>query len=150
MKKLIATALGFVCLSSTAMADKVLVPGERTYASGEYVSCEESRSPNPWPTPAPTPRPTRRIRVAVAANRSCLEAIPTTDGKDIAKRAARCDSNNPERRALQGDCTIIDNNVDHALAQAVIARANTIIYDHQKDTVRDAAADKTYACVITL
>ncbi|MEK7358621.1 MAG: hypothetical protein AAB250_19400 [Bdellovibrionota bacterium] len=149
MKLLMLTVLSLTCLTSTALADKVILPGERVYASGEYVSCEDSR-PDPWPTPSPTPRPTRRIRVSVATNRSCLNAIPVTDGKDIAKRASRCDSNNPERRALQGDCSIIDLQVDHALAESVIGKANTIIYEHQKDTVRDAASDKQYSCVITL
>lgn len=150
MKTLIAVLAGLLSFASVAKADRVIYPGDAAvYVTGEYVSCQESH-PNPFPTPSPTPRPTRTIRVTVAINRSCLNDIPQTDGKDIARRASRCDDNNPERRALNGNCTLVDSQVDHGLAEAVIARANTIIYDYQKDAVRTAASDKRYLCTIEL
>ncbi|HVK61548.1 MAG TPA: hypothetical protein VM432_08360 [Bdellovibrionales bacterium] len=150
MKALLITVIGIIGFTSAAKADRVIQPGERVYANGEYVTCSDNGgSPSPWPT-EPPPRPTRRVRVQVDINRSCLNEIPRTDGKDVSRRAARCDTNNPERRALRGDCTLVDSQVDHALAAEIIARANTVIYNDQKDTVRNAASNKTYSCVIEI
>ncbi len=149
MKALLFTVIGVITITSTAMADRTIAPGERVYADREYVSCEEGRSPSPWPEPPP-PRRTRKVKVEVAANRSCLNAIPRTDGKATAKAANKCDDNNPERRALSGDCTLIDSQVDHSLAEDIISRSTTVIYDGQKDDVRDATAHKTYLCEILL
>lgn len=137
--------LSLLTVSSFAFAERILMPGERAYVAGDYVSCQ-GYGPNPVPNPIP--RPTRRIQVSVRMNRSCLDAIPRTDGKDIARHAKRCDDNNLERRALRGSCALRDNLIDHALASDIIARATTVIYEDQKNVVRDAASDKIYLCEV--
>lgn len=138
-------ALMMMVGTSQAMATVVLGPGETRYVSGDYVTCDPSFRPPP--PAAPLPPPKQVYYVNINPNVSCLLSIPVTDGRDVSRRAASCDYNNIERRELQrADCSLISTRVDHQLADEVIRKANTVIHEHQKDTVRDASSYKQYRC----
>lgn len=149
MKKILLSFL-IVGFAMPALAERMIQPGERIYVSGDYVSCQSSGSDLPDVPSQPLPPPQTTIYVTVGINYSCLNEIPRTDGKDTARRAAACDSNNRERRHLRGSCTEIESQTDHGLAENIIARSTTVIHSFQKDIVRDAASRKTFSCLVTL
>lgn len=144
-KKVFMGSMALLIMGSSAMADTVIRVGDRVYVSSDYVTCVGGSSPQPPPPPQPPPK--TRIQVRVGINYSCMYNIPTTDGRSVANAAYRCEMNNPERNNLSGkDCREIQANVDHRLADQVIAKANTIIHEDQKDTVRSAATERYYLC----
>jgi hypothetical protein len=76
----------------------------------------------------------------------CLRAIPNTDGKSLAREAHRCDENNPDRRAVYGQCTIVSQRVDYRMAEDILRKSTTSMHDDQRETVRQACSFIQYDC----
>jgi hypothetical protein len=133
-----------ILIANNASAEVVIRPGERVYVSGDYVSCSTSGGSQPAPPP-----PKQRERITVGVNYRCLQNIQPTDGRSIASAAYRCEDNNPEKRYISGrTCETLHERTDYRLADEVINKANTVIHEHQKNTVRSAATERTYLCEI--
>ena len=140
-----------LCCTVNALADQTIQPGQTTYASGEWVTCQSGFQPPqppqpPWPPqPPPPPQPTR-IQVQVEPNYSCLSAIGPTDGRSLANAAYRCDSRNPSRRSDLRNCRTIQVFVDHGCVDMVMAKRTSLLHADQEETVREACSSQTLLC----
>ena len=138
--------IGFILavgLTGNAFAQSVvnLSAGQWQNVNGTIVTCESNGPQQPPPPPPP-----KLVRVNMFANVSCLNAIPATDGKDTARRADRCDANNQNKLIGLSNCSLLSISTNYNLAEAIIDRATTVIYEHQKESVRMASSDRIYEC----
>lgn len=152
MKLIPIASLSLLTLVSlSARADYLnLAPGTSQWVGNTYVTCvAQQLDPIPAPPPvAPAPPPTHIERIVVRANLACLQGIQPTDGKALMKAANRCADGNPAARVIDGSCSrnrALDTHAD--LAEDVIRRATTVIYEDQKNAIRDDATDWMYSCV---
>ena len=144
--------LGTIVTQSALAASVILAPGETQYiSSGNYVTCGTSGNGGGGSTPLPQPTPPPVVyveEVRIHPDEGCLNSITPRDGKAIMKAAAACDDGNRERRimSLYDRCSLKATREIPGLGDSVIAKANTVIYDGQKERVRLAASLQVYSC----
>ena len=130
-----------------AFATVNLLPGETRYVTNDYVTCGGQVGPGPAPQPLPPPPPPT-TEVPVSINYPCLEAIAPTDGRSITNAAAACASSAARRQTARlRNCVFVTSySTDYRLADSIINKSTSIIYERQKESVRESSSVRVFRC----